>query len=74
MARKTRIPSGQTAILGGLTSPRGCIAGGFILGCLEAGVGLWRDEWREISMFVLIILVLVLRPSGLFGRVAFEKV
>ncbi len=64
----------SAAILGGLTSPRGCIAGGFILGCLEAGVGLWRDEWREISMFVLIILVLVLRPSGLFGRVEFEKV
>jgi branched-chain amino acid transport system permease protein len=64
----------SAAILGGLTSPRGCIAGGFILGLLEAGVGLWRDEWREISMFVLIILVLVLRPSGLFGRVAFEKV
>jgi branched-chain amino acid transport system permease protein len=64
----------SAAILAGLTSPRGCIAGGFILGCLEAGVGLWRDEWREISMFVLIILVLVLRPSGLFGRVEFEKV
>jgi branched-chain amino acid transport system permease protein len=64
----------SAAILGGLTSPRGCIAGGFILGCLEAGVGLWRDEWREISMFVLIIGVLVLRPSGLFGRVEFEKV
>jgi branched-chain amino acid transport system permease protein len=64
----------SAAILGGLTSPRGCIAGGFILGCLEAGVGLWRDEWREISMFVLIIGVLVLRPSGLFGRAEFEKV
>ena len=64
----------SAAILGGLTSPRGCIAGGFILGCLEAGMGLWRDEWREISMFVLIILVLVLRPSGLFGRLEFEKV
>ena len=64
----------SAAILGGLTSPRGCIAGGFILGCLEAGVGLWRDEWREISMFVLIIVVLVLRPSGLFGRAEFEKV
>jgi branched-chain amino acid transport system permease protein len=64
----------SAAILGGLTSPRGCIAGGFILGCLEAGVGLWRDEWREISMFVLIILVLVIRPSGLLGRVVLEKV
>jgi len=64
----------SAAILGGLTSPRGCIAGGFILGCLEAGVGLWRDEWREISMFLLIIVVLVLRPAGLFGRAEFEKV
>jgi len=64
----------SAAIFGGLTNPRGCIAGGFILGCIEAGVGLWRDEMREISIFALIILVLVVRPAGLFGRADFEKV
>ena len=64
----------SSAIVGGLTSPRGCIAGGFLLGCIEALVGLWRAELREITIFVLIILVLVIKPEGLFGQKPFEKV
>jgi len=64
----------SSAIVGGLTNPRGCIAGGFLLGCTEALVGLWRAELREITVFVLIIVVLVLKPEGLFGRKPFEKV
>jgi branched-chain amino acid transport system permease protein len=64
----------SAAIVGGLSSPRGCVIGGFILGLLEAVVGLWRAEWREITIFLLIILVLVVRPSGLFGTKAVEKI
>lgn len=64
----------SAAIVGGLTSPRGCIAGGFLLGCIEALVGLWRAEMREITVFALIILVLVIKPQGLFGEKPFEKV
>ena len=64
----------SAAIVGGLTSPRGCIAGGFLLGCVEAVVGLWRAEMREITIFALIILVLVIKPEGLFGQKPFEKV
>jgi branched-chain amino acid transport system permease protein len=62
----------SAAIVGGLTNPRGCIAGGFLLGVIEAGVGLWRAEMREITVFALIILVL--KPEGLFGQRPFEKV
>ncbi len=64
----------SAAILGGLTSPRGCIAGGLLLGCVEALVGLWRAELREITLFMLIILVLMAKPEGLFGRKLAEKV
>ena len=64
----------SSAIVGGLTSPRGCIAGGFLLGCIEALVGLWRAEMREITIFALIIVVLVIKPEGLFGQKPFEKV
>jgi branched-chain amino acid transport system permease protein len=64
----------SAAIVGGLTNPRGCIAGGFLLGCIEASVGLWRAEMREITIFLLIILVLVVKPEGLFGQKPFEKV
>lgn len=64
----------SAAIVGGLTNPRGCIAGGFLLGLIEAGVGLWRAELREITVFALIIAVLVIKPEGLFGDKPFEKV
>ena len=64
----------SAAIVGGLTNLRGCIAGGFLLGLIEAGIGLWRAELREITVFVLIIAVLVIKPEGLFGQKPFEKV
>jgi branched-chain amino acid transport system permease protein len=64
----------SAAIVGGLSSPRGCIAGGILLGCIEALVGLWRAEMREITLFLLIFLLPMLQPEGLFGRKTFEKV
>jgi len=62
------------AIVGGLDNPRGCIFGGFALGLLEAGVALWQAQWREIVVFALIILVLSVRPNGLFGARSLDKV
>lgn len=62
------------AMIGGLNNPRGCICGGFMLGLLETGVAFWEAQWREIVVFGLIILVLALRPNGLFGAAAAEKV
>ena len=58
----------SAAIVGGLNNARGCMLGGFLLGLIEAMVGLWQAELREISVFLLIILVLVLKPEGLLGR------
>lgn len=62
------------AIIGGLDNPRGCIYGGFILGIIESFVGLWQSQLREIAVFLLIILVLAIRPAGLFGARALQKV
>lgn len=64
----------SAAIVGGLTSPRGCMLGGFLLGVVEALVGLWRAEMREITIFLLIIVVLVVRPGGLMGARSVEKI
>jgi branched-chain amino acid transport system permease protein len=64
----------SAAIVGGLTSPRGCVIGGFALGILEAVVGLWHAELREITIFLLIILVLAVRPGGLFGAKTIDKI
>ena len=44
------------------------------VGLIEALVGLWRAEMREIAIFLLIILVLVFRPAGLFGTKSVEKI
>src|SRR6218665_2292820 len=44
------------AILGGLTNPRGCVLGGFVLGLLESLINLWQAQWREIVLFALVIL------------------
>lgn len=64
----------SAAIVGGLNNPRGCMMGGFLLGLIEALVGLWRAEMREIAIFLLIIIVLVFRPAGLFGTRTVEKI
>lgn len=64
----------SAAIVGGLTNPRGCMLGGFLLGLIEALVGLWRAEMREITIFLLIIIVLVVRPGGLLGTKSVEKI
>ena len=62
------------AIIGGLDNPRGCIYGGFMLGVVESYVGLWHSQWREIAVFLLIILVLAIRPNGIFGARTLQKV
>ncbi|WZB62630.1 branched-chain amino acid ABC transporter permease [Achromobacter xylosoxidans] len=62
------------AMIGGLTNPRGCVLGGFVLGLLESYVNLWQSQWREVAIFALVILVLAVRPTGLFGKRLVEKV
>jgi len=56
------------AIVGGVGSIRGAIAGGFAIGMLES-VGMWKipTEWQSSIAFVVLLLVVVLRPQGLFG-------
>ncbi len=62
------------AMIGGLDNPRGCVLGGFILGVLESMVNLWQAQWRDVALFILVIVVLSFRPTGLFGRKLVDKV
>lgn len=57
------------AVLGGLDSLPGALLGGFVLGIVEkvAG-GLLSTGWEEGIGFLILVLVLVLRPQGLLGR------
>jgi branched-chain amino acid transport system permease protein len=57
-----------TVVLGGLGSFEGAILGGFILGTTESiSVILLSSEWKDVVAFAIFILVLIVRPSGLFG-------
>jgi branched-chain amino acid transport system permease protein len=64
----------SAAMIGGLNNARGCVIGGFLLGVLESFVNLWSAQWREVAIFGLVILVLAIRPNGLFGSKMVEKV
>ena len=63
------------AIVGGLTSGVGAIVGGLILGISETATGFYISTgYKDIPGLVLLLLVLAIKPSGLFGRVAIKKV
>jgi branched-chain amino acid transport system permease protein len=60
-------------LLGGLGSILGAVLGGFLLGLFEAFFGGFVNAaWTPVATFVLIILILVVRPRGLFGREELE--
>ncbi|HET6294431.1 MAG TPA: branched-chain amino acid ABC transporter permease [Kribbella sp.] len=63
------------ATLGGLVSIRGALLGGVLLGVLESLVAGYVDTGlRDAVAFVLLIVVLVVRPAGVFGRHAEARV
>ena len=56
------------AILGGLGNSMGAVAAGLLLGLLEALVTSQSSAYKEVVSIVVLLLILVLRPSGLFAR------
>ncbi|HVR42125.1 MAG TPA: branched-chain amino acid ABC transporter permease [Thermoanaerobaculia bacterium] len=63
------------AVLGGLTSLPGVVVGGLLLGVIENLFGAYVSlEFKSIVAFLVIVLVLCFRPSGLFGRHYVRKV
>jgi branched-chain amino acid transport system permease protein len=63
------------ALLGGIDSPGGAVLGGFIVGVLENVVGVYLGTELKLTVALVIIIgVLVARPSGLFGKVHVARV
>ncbi|HEY5032301.1 MAG TPA: branched-chain amino acid ABC transporter permease [Actinomycetes bacterium] len=56
-------------ILGGLGSIAGAVVGGVVVATSSAVVAVYTPQWSEMTFFVILIVVLLVRPQGLFGKV-----
>jgi len=63
------------AIIGGLSGGLGTVLGGLLLGILESlGAGLISSGYKDAIAFIILLLILFIRPQGLFGRAQSERV
>ena len=57
------------AVLGGIGNIRGAFAGGLALGLIEMySSAIFGTQWKTITAFVILVLVLLFRPNGIFGE------
>ena len=69
MGNMANLKSFAVVILGGLGNVPGAVAGGFLLGLAESfGAGYVSAGYKDSISFLLLIMVLLIRPYGLFGR------
>jgi branched-chain amino acid transport system permease protein len=63
------------AVVGGFTSLPGAIVGGMIIGVVESLAGFYLPEgFKDIAAYVVVLLMLMLKPNGLFGERLSKKV
>jgi branched-chain amino acid transport system permease protein len=63
------------AVVGGIGNVRGAMLGGILIGVIEfLGVAYLSSDYRDVYVFAILILVLLVRPQGLLGRATIEKV
>ena len=75
MASATGSKAMAAAILGGLGSLPGAMLGGIIIGVLETFVACYVSAgYRDAIAFAVLIIVLVIRPTGMFGKKTISKV
>lgn len=70
MAIEFVIEAFAVVVIGGLGSMRGALAGALIVGLIRAFAILYYPELEVLSIYVIVIGVLLLRPAGLFGKPA----
>jgi branched-chain amino acid transport system permease protein len=59
----------SAAVLGGIGNLRGALLGGLLLGVMENyGQAVFGAQWRDVVAFVLLVLVLLVRPTGILGE------
>ena len=69
------MPAFAVVVLGGLGSVKGAYIGGMIVGLTDALAGFYLDPaLKQAVLFMVFIVVLIVRPSGLFGHAGAEEV
>ncbi len=57
------------AVMGGIGNLRGALLGGLVLGVFENwGSAVFGNQWRDVVAFVLLVLILLVRPTGILGE------
>jgi branched-chain amino acid transport system permease protein len=70
----TGLKAFTAAVLGGIGNTVGAAVGGFVIAFIEVGAAqVGYNRWSEVAVFTVLILVLVFRPSGLFGQAIGER-
>lgn len=57
-------------VIGGLGSMRGALVGALIVGLMRAAAISWYAELEMLAIYLVVIIVLIVRPAGLFGKAA----
>lgn len=61
-------------VLGGMGSVGGAFIGGIVVGIIETFVGYYfGTQWMQASVFILFVLILAIRPQGLFGKKSLDS-
>ncbi len=62
------------AVIGGIGNIRGAVLGGLLLGVLETfGTYMIGSEWKDVFAFIILIILLVLKPTGILGEKVTER-
>ena len=70
MAIELVVEAFAVVVIGGLGSMRGAVAGALIVGLMRAGAIYLYAELEILAIYFVVIAVLILRPTGLFGKTA----
>lgn len=63
------------AVVGGIGNIKGAMIGGFLLGIIEAlAVGYISSAYKDVILFLVLIFVLIFRPTGIMGEAVTEKI
>lgn len=69
MGQSMVLKAWTVVIVGGLGNIPGAIFGGLLIGVVESlAAGIWTSGWSNVAAFIIVVIVLLIRPHGLFNR------